>query len=104
MSGVVCPEPLAGVAEGLAGRASCPYRSAIRPSSHSEGERPSCNSSEEVALGKFFKVIWMDIDNAPVVNIAVWYQAAFDEFPEPLGRVFIPLIVISSQSKFRRIV
>lgn len=61
---------LARGAERLARAASRPNRSSDGPSRQLEGERPSANAGEEVALGEAFKVAWSDICDASLVDFA----------------------------------
>lgn len=54
---------LADERERLAGATSCPNRSSVRPSRSSQGERPSADACEEMALVESGKVGRSNIDN-----------------------------------------
>ena len=64
---------------GLTGGTSGPDRSTIGDSREAEGETPSANSSKEVALSEPNKVIWFDIEDAPVVNDSIRDEPRIDE-------------------------
>src|SRR5207249_413244 len=55
-------------AEGLAGAGSGPHWLGIGPSSEAQGERPSPDSGEEVALGESPNVHWRHILDAPLID------------------------------------
>lgn len=80
--------------ERLAGTASCPQLPVIRPSCNSGGKAPSADPGEEVALRKSSKVIWPDIDNAPLVNFARGDMSRSDKVSEPLSRIGVKFVVV----------
>jgi hypothetical protein len=58
----------AGRAERLTGTTSRPNRSVIRPACKAQRVRPSADAGEEVALGVSTQVVWLDINDASLVN------------------------------------
>jgi hypothetical protein len=86
----------------LARGAGAPEGSVVGPSGETGCEAPAADAGEEMDLGVAFEVVWSDIDNAPFVYIAGGDQARSDEVPQPLGRVGIPLRVVSGHATTRR--
>jgi len=78
----------------LARKAGCPNRSACRPSCKLQGEGPSTDAREEVALGVSVDVAWLNIGYAPCVYVALWYQPLIDQFLQPCCRWLVPLVVV----------
>jgi hypothetical protein len=59
-----------GGAEGLAGATTCPNRSVIGPAGEAQGDGPSADAGEEMALGISAHVIGPHVDDASLVNVA----------------------------------
>jgi hypothetical protein len=92
---VVGSFPLARRGERLTGRASRKAGSVVRPTGESEGEGPAADSAEEMALNVSSKVSCRHLRDAPLIHIPLGYQPAPDEFPQPLRRVGVELVVIA---------
>jgi hypothetical protein len=88
------PSARACRAERLAGATSCPDRPIIRPSGATQSQRPDANSSEEVALCISHKLIWLDVLNAALINYSGGDMARFDQVAQPVGGVWVNLVVI----------
>jgi hypothetical protein len=68
----------AGGAEGLAWTGSSPDGSVVSIAGASQRIGPDADAGEEVALGISHKFIWLDIFNAPLINITLGNMAGFD--------------------------
>jgi hypothetical protein len=60
MAGIFDPFAFSGIAERLAGARACPNRSRFGPPCKSEGEAPSADAGEEVALSVSIKFMRLD--------------------------------------------
>jgi hypothetical protein len=78
----------------LAGATSCPNRSIVGPSGKSEGETPSGDAREEVALGVASEVIGLNIDDTSLVNVTGSDVSSRNEIAEPLGCIRVDFVVI----------
>jgi len=96
MPGVIKSSLATCEGEGLAWAASSPELAVIWPSRKTGGEAPSTDAGEEVALSKSMKVIWLDIDNAPLVNFARRDVAGGDQVAQPLRRVGVKLVIVGA--------
>jgi hypothetical protein len=90
---------LPGRAEGLAGAACGPDWLGIRPSGEAQGVAPDPDAGEEVALGESGKVAWLDIYDAPLVNLPVSNEPDGNEIAQPLRRERINLVVVGGHWK-----
>jgi hypothetical protein len=81
-------------AEGLAGARPGPDGFIVRYAGETQGERPSPDPGEEVALPVPHKVIWRDIGDAPFVDVARRDVAGGDEGPQPRGGEGVDLVVV----------
>lgn len=59
-----------------------------------QGERPSADPGEEMALGVSHKLIWSDIFNTPFVNIAVRDELLTDQLAQPCRRAGVEFVVV----------
>jgi len=80
--------------EGLAGTASCPNRSSIRPAGETEGDAPSADAGKEMALGETVEVAWRDVGDASPVNDPSGDVPFGDEVFEPASSMFVYLVVV----------
>jgi hypothetical protein len=81
-------------AKGLARAGTSPDPSIAGPSGEIEGETPSADSSEEMALSESSKVGWLNFRDASFIDFPLRYQPVRDEFAEPGSGVFVELVVI----------
>jgi hypothetical protein len=72
------PSAFACRAERLARTRSCPNFPIVWPPSSAQGKGPDSDACEEMALGEFNKLIWVNILNASFINNSVGYVASFD--------------------------
>jgi hypothetical protein len=91
---VIKPRAFACRAERLAGAASGPHWSVVRPSGSAQGEAPDSNSGEEMALGVSPQVFRIDILYAPLVHITGGNMAGGYQVAQPLGCIRVCLIVV----------
>jgi hypothetical protein len=56
---------------------------------------PDADAGEEMALNKSPKLIWPDIANVPLIDLAVSDQAGADQPAQPLCRDRLDFVVIS---------
>ena len=91
---VCCAFAFACTAERLAGATSCPNRPVGGPSCELQGEAPSSDPCEEVALGVSVEVFWLHIYNAPFVYGSCRDQTGLDEFTQPGGCFLVVLVVV----------
>ena len=94
MAGVSGAFSLACGAEGLAGTRTCPRRAIVVPSREPQGMGPSADPGKEVALGITGKVGWLDINYAPLVNVASRDMPSGDQVSQPRGCIRVKLVVI----------
>ena len=81
-------------AEWLAGAGTGPYRFIVWPAGETQGEAPSANPGEEMALGELNKVSCPDGADVACIDFPGGNVAGADEFAEPLGCFWIVLIVV----------
>jgi hypothetical protein len=79
-----------GNGEGLAGRASGPERSVVRPTCESGRETPSADAGKEMALGIAPDIIGSDIDDRTLVNVSRSDVACCNKISKPLSGIRIP--------------
>jgi hypothetical protein len=70
--------PLSGVAEWLAGRASCEDSADLSDSSQSCCVSPSTKPSKKMPLVVFFDFIWVYLCNAALVHVSIGYMSGAD--------------------------
>ena len=87
-------ESFPGAAEGLARARTCPDWFIFWPPCELQGERPSANPGEEVALCKLSQIVGANVNNTSFVHSSGWNKTALDEFAQPRGCFWIVLIVI----------
>ena len=97
MALVLRPALLPRVAERLAGTGASPYGAVVGPPCESESVRPSADTGEEMALGKFGKVIRLYVLYAAFVYDSIGDVAALDEFPQPGGGIGVVFVVVVNQ-------
>jgi hypothetical protein len=85
---------LASGAEWLAWTRAGPDWSVCWPSSVLQGERPSSDSGEEMALGESGKFMRLYLFDATFIHDAIWYMAFLDKFSKPRSSFGIELVVI----------
>jgi hypothetical protein len=73
---------------------ACPDTFVTGPSGEAQGERPSSDCGEEMALGIAGEFIWLYIHDTAFVHFAERYLAGLDEFPQPCGGMWIVFIVV----------
>jgi hypothetical protein len=66
----------------------------IGPPSKAAGEGPSTNACEEVKLSVSSKLIWVNICDAPFVNVAGGYQVLGNKFAQPCSRLLVEFVVV----------
>ena len=81
-------------AEWLAWTRACPNRSVVGPTCKPQGMAPSADPGEKVALCVASKVIWFYFQNTAFVHIARCNQAPGYQVSQPLGGVFVYLVVV----------
>jgi hypothetical protein len=84
----------AGGAEGLAGARACPNRSVVGPAGESEGDGPSADAGEEMALGVAGEIVGAHVNDASLVNVAAGDVSGVDEVAEPLRCIGVDLVVV----------
>ncbi len=87
-------ESFPGAAERLARTRARPGWLICWPTCELQGERPSANTGEEVALRKLSQIVGANINNASFVHSSSWNKTALDELAQPRGCFWIVLIVI----------
>jgi hypothetical protein len=80
--------------ERLTGAASGPNRLICWPSCESEGERPSADSGEEMALTVSLEVFRPYINYTPFVNFAGRNKSRLNEIAKPSDSILFIFIVI----------
>ena len=91
----------AGGAERLAGATSCPNRSVIGPSGEPQGEAPSADAGEEVALRVPAQIIGTHVDDGALVNVSGRDVPGGDEVAEPLRGIRVDLVVVGAATAHR---
>jgi len=94
------PIAFASRGERLAGARSGPDWHFIRYAGAPQREAPNPNTCEKVALGVSADVEWVDIEDAPFINIALGNFFCFDKLPQDCSREWVELIVICSPNHF----
>jgi hypothetical protein len=84
----------AGCGEGLAGARACPNRSVIGPAGESEGNGPSADAGEEMALSVSGKIVRPHVNDASLVNVTWRDVASGNEVAEPCGGIGVNLVVV----------
>jgi len=87
------PLSLASARKRLTGTGACPDSSGVFESGPSQGERPSADSGEEMALGVTPKIRRLNIDNGSFIHIPWGDMPLLDEFPQPRGGFRVNLVV-----------
>jgi hypothetical protein len=82
--------------ERLAGTASGPDWPIIGPSGAAQRIGPDSNPGEKVALGVSNKLAWLDIRNAPFVNIAGGNVPGSNQIPQPLCGIGVDLVIVGA--------
>jgi hypothetical protein len=95
---VGCTCSFARGAEGLAWAGACPNRSVIAPSGETQGDAPSSDAGEEVALCVSSEVICLHILDAALVDVACRDLPGRNEIAKPLRGVRVDLVIIRGQS------
>jgi hypothetical protein len=90
--------PRTGGAEGLAGARACPNRSVVGPSGETEGDGPSGDTGEEMALGVAAEIVGSHVNDASFVNVATGDVSGGDEVAEPLRCIGVDLVVVGGHS------
>ena len=85
-------------AERLARTGTGPNRSIVGPACASECQRPDADSGEEVALCVASEVVRSNILNVSLVDVARSNVASRNQVAQPLGGVWVVLVVIGSGS------
>ena len=91
---IIKPSSFACRAERLAWAGACPDGAVVGPPSESQGEGPSSNPREEVALRISSKLIWPNIFDTPFVYESGRYLPGGDQFPKPCGCVGVEFVVV----------
>lgn len=78
----------------MAGAGSSPDGTVVGPPGLSQGVAPDADAGEEVTLVESVKIVGLNIHNAPFVHDAVSDVPGLDEFPQPLGRELVVLVVV----------
>jgi hypothetical protein len=94
------PSALTCRAERLARAAAGPDWPIVGPSCAAQGERPSADPGEEMALRESGEFVGSYILNAPCVYNAVCNQAGLDEFAQPGRSERVNLVVIGCHGPF----
>jgi hypothetical protein len=89
----------AGCAEWLAGVRACPNRSVIGPSGEAQGDAPSSDAGEEMALRVFSEVTGPHVNNASLIHIPRGNVSSINEIAEPLCGIWVCLVVIGGHWK-----
>lgn len=101
---VIKPSALACRAERLARTGTGPNRSVVWPSGAPKGVGPDANAREEVALRVPSNIVWVDIPNIPLVNIARRDMAGGNQIAQPLGGEWVDFVVIGSWHEASRLI
>jgi hypothetical protein len=83
--------------EGLTGTTARPNRSVIGPAGESEGDGPSADSGEEVALRVGSDIGRFNFQDGPLIDVAIGDVAALDELTKPRDVEGIVFVVVSGQ-------
>jgi hypothetical protein len=73
--------------------------SIVSPSGETQCIGPPADAGEEMALRIAIEVVGLDINNAPFVYVTWRNVAGVNEIAEPLGCVWINLVVIGRHSR-----
>jgi hypothetical protein len=85
-------------AERLARAASGPDRAVVGPPGETQGEGPSADACEEMALGESGKFVGSYILDAPCVHDARCDMPGVDEVAQPLGGVGIYFVIVGGHA------
>jgi hypothetical protein len=96
MAGVVEAVAFASAAEWLARAGACDDGLAVGDAREPERPRPAADSGEEVVLGVSSKLSWVNISNAPFVDVAGRNFPGPDQLTQPRRGMRIELVVISA--------
>jgi hypothetical protein len=66
----------------------------IGPPREAEGDRPSSDASEEMALGVAAQIVGLHVHDASLVNVAWRDVAGCDEVAEPLRCIGVDLVIV----------
>jgi hypothetical protein len=94
VAGVVDALLLARRREALAGTGASPDGSIVGPPGLTQGETPSADPGEEVALHEAVKIDPSDVSDAAFVDDTIGNQPFRDELAEPCGRLRVMFVVI----------
>jgi len=94
VSGVFEAKLPAGRREPLAGTTAGPNFARVRPPGLAQGVAPDPDPGEEVTLGVALEVLGLDIQNAPLVNVAGRDQPLPDQLPQPGSCLGVVLVVV----------
>lgn len=100
VAGVGEPAPLAGRRERLARRAAGPAGVVGGHSGELQGSNPAPDAAKEVALNKSSKVSCTDFLDGPLIDLPVRDQPGLDQFPQPLRRERVELVVIVGHRQY----
>lgn len=95
---VIKPAAFACRAERLARGTGRPDGTGVGEAGEAQAVGPDANPGEEVTLAIARKIGRKDIGDTPFINIARRYQALKDEVAQPLGRVGVKFVVVSSHA------
>lgn len=93
------PSSSACRAERLARTGTGPNRSIIWPAGATKREGPDADACEEVALRETAQIAWVDILDTPFIHDAWRYMAGLYQVAQPLGGVWVNLVVIGEHEK-----
>jgi hypothetical protein len=83
-------------AERLARATSCPDGLVVGPSSQSKGVAPSADAGKEVALCVASEVVGVNFCDGSLINVSRCDKFFGDKVTEPLGSIWVYLIVVDS--------
>jgi hypothetical protein len=95
------PPRFSRTTEGLARTTTRPNRSVIGPSGESEGEAPSADAGEEMALGVASEVVGSHIGDRSCINVTFRYLPSFNQFPQPCSGERVEFVIVRGHYGFR---
>lgn len=99
---VIKPAAFACRAERLTWARAGPHFAVIGPSCGAQGMTPDADSGEEVTLCVSSEIAWLDIYDAPFVDISGRNMSGSDQVSQPLRGVRVDLVVVGGHGPLEK--